>query len=128
MKFLNKSIYSWIAVCLVVFATSTQAEEIEIEIQVVDFDATPEDVVNTIEMPSFLGKGSENSKAADSKGKASEFNPTITGQLPGNQGRGEAAREAARQKANSHRPDNKPSVTPTPSTPGSNGNPQGSKP
>lgn len=78
---------------------SAYGEELEVDIQVIDMDATPNEVVNQIKLPSFLNRAVQQSEQnAQEKGNASKFNPNITGELPVSiQGRSSEAREAVRQ-------------------------------
>lgn len=97
---LQVTVVALVALLSMLAAAPVMSEELQVDIQIIDADASPDDVVNRIQLPDFLGRAQQNQAAnAAGKGKASEFNPNISGELPiSNRGRSNEAREAARQK------------------------------
>ena len=90
------------------------AQELEIDIQVIDIDDNANVVANRIKLPDFLStQTTANSKSEDSSNKENDSLKKLnkTG-LPGNgHGRSEEARQAARDKVKKdkiNKPDQKP--------------------
>lgn len=112
IKWINSMVFA--NILLMMFVNPTRAQELEIDIQVIGADDTADTVANRIQLPSFLNNR-VSAAAERNQGKASENNPNLTGDLPGQgRGRSEHARQASREKVragNSQKPD-RPSEKP----------------